>query len=542
VAGAPGSTVVRVSGGTVVPFSSGEGLVAPDGSFQFTNLAPGTYQVTITPAGPTIPRLSVTLVDKDVTDFQLVVPFRVNVPGTVTVEGGGPIPRFQLTFSDAVPRTAVQGTAPGLAGPTNIAVNPTFSGPLPSGDQVVNVVGLVPGYTLKSITSGGVDLARNPLRVTPDVAPIQIVLGIASPSPFVRIAGRVVGRAEWHLLTNFLVSLPQIAGAPEVIFYLDGSFEFPMTLPGDHQVRVSDSSASMVPSVVAAGQANTVIHVPTTPVSRDALSAAGTEGLAVRVSGRIVGRARASKGAKVRLHNPATGETLTGPAFMDGSFEFARVMPGTYTAEIYPAVPGAEPTPIPVGDSDMKDVRITVPDTGEFRGRVQMENNALMPRTLTFSFAAGNSVSTTLRPDGSFQVELPLGRRVQLAANSIPQGSALASMTLGTVDLRNNPLPSPESTAAELRVALRLTASAAVSGRVGGTGPLPSGAVVWLTDSSGVYHTLETTVAPDRTFAFPTVAPGNYTARLSAPGTPARATVTPVVVSGAGVTGIEILP
>jgi hypothetical protein len=514
----------------------GEGTIAPDGSFQFTNLPPGSYQVVVSPALTITQRHTVTLGDRNLTDYQLVVPLMVSVPGTVTVEGGGPIPRVQLEFIEPTPRTPQ---------PARVSAAPTFTTQLRAGDQRINVNGIPAGYVLKSMTSGGVDLTRNPLKVGPGVAPIQLVLAASSPAPWVRATGHVEGRGEWHLLVNFNINHPQVGSVLEPIFYLDGSFEFPATLPGEHQIRVGPIGTASVMSTMSVGPRgldNGVIVVPST-----AASTIGTQPdparRAVRVAGRIVGRARASRGARVSLHSVSVGETFNAPIYMDGSFEFPRVPPGSYTAEIYPFPPGASPTAVTVGDADIKDLKIVVPDTNGLNGRLQMEGNALMPRTLEFKAAAGAPVSTGLRPDGSFQVELPVGQKIAIAAESIPRGHSLVSMTYGTVDLANNSLPSSAPVVDELLLKLRSTVPmGSVSGRVDGSAALPPGAVVWLVDSAGVYQTLETAIASDRTFSFPSVAPGGYTVRLSAPGVRITAAPVPVLVAGGDLTRIIIAP
>jgi hypothetical protein len=543
--GYAGTARVGLSSSTVTSYRQlgTEGIVAPDGTFQFTNLPPGTYQLTLTPVINIQQRVSVTLTDRDITDYQFIVPLVVTVAGTLAMEGGGPVPRVQMEIADVSvrPPTAPASTLP--VAPTRLSPQPNFTAQLRAGDQRVNLINIPQGYTLKSMTSGGVDLTRNPFKVGPNAAPLQIVFSASTPSPWVRAAGRVEGRAEWHILVNFNVSHPQVASTLEPIFYLDGSFEFPMTLPGDIQVRSNAIGGANLMSIVMArpgGVENAVLHVPSTPPST--MGTAPNAGMqAVRINGRIVGKALATRGARVRLRNATLGETFNAPLYMDGSFEFPRVTPGSYTAEVYPPVPGATPTPVTVGDIDIRDLRILLPDTRNLDGRVVMDGNAPMPRTISFALSAGAPVSANIRPDGSFQVELPLGQRVGLTASAVPRGQSLASMNYGDVNLMSSPLPAA-STTNEIRVTFRSTAAPVrVTGRVSGSAALPSGAVVWLVDSAGVYQTIESAVATDRTFAFPAVAPGSYTARFSASGAATTAS-TPVVVAGNNVAGVEIAP
>jgi hypothetical protein len=153
-----------------------------------------------------------------------------------------------------------------------------------------------------------------------------------------------------------------------------------------------------------------------------------------------------------------------------------------------------------------------------------MEGNGSIPRTLAFSFEAGDPVSVNLRPDGSFQMAVPRGQRIAVAAGSLPAGYSLASLTN------------------DLRVILRATTPAVkVSGRVARCAALPLESRVWLTDTAGIFQPLETALASDGTFAFAGVAPGAYTARVSARGIPATAAVTSVPVGGSDVANVEIL-
>ena len=543
VVGAPGAQTAQIrlnggTGGVATPVAS----VAPDGSFEFTNVRPGRYDLQMSQLPAVNPRPTVTLADKDVTDYQLVVPLVVLLSGTMSVEGGGPLPRFQLNLVRTTAAQALTGGTipPALANP-RINAGPAFTTQVQSGDYTVfdSASGIPAGFVLKSIMSGVTDLTANPLKVTAaGVSPIRIVLGVSSPPPWVRLSGRVVGRAERYRVVNFNVNSQVIADTLEPNFYLDGSFDVPMALPGQYMFRTSTLGSPTMSSTIIAGSAGVtdgVIYVPD-----DAVSAQPTElGADVRVSGRIVGHAKAFSGARVRMSNAVLGDRLSAPIYMDGSFEFSRVPSGTYDAEVYPAIPGASSMKVTVGDTDVRDLKITVPNTRDFSGRVLVTGEGPMPRSIEISVGAGDNVRIMLPTDGSFPLSLSPGQKIGVVPGSIPAGYAVESVKYGALDLLTNPI-SFSGSGDELRVTLRAASPpSTVSGRVVGFASLPSGSHVWLTDTANLQWPIESVINADGTFVFAGVASGTYITRLDAPGISATAAA-PVVVSGKNVAGIDI--
>ena len=163
--GAPGGNPTPQTGPAQFHLSGPDGpertaLIADDGSFEFSDIRPGTHRVTITPGTPGVWNQSrtITLLDKDITGFRLVIPSQVLVAGTATVEGGGPQPRLELTLSKTTgPLTTTQTLHLG-AGQANFTVATV--------EFRVSVSDLPAGYVLKSMISGNTDLAAAPLRVT----------------------------------------------------------------------------------------------------------------------------------------------------------------------------------------------------------------------------------------------------------------------------------------------------------------------------------------------------------------------------------------
>jgi hypothetical protein len=269
--------------------------------------------------------------------------------------------------------------------------------------------------------------------------------------------------------------------------------------------------------------------------SSDAFPAPGAPSSTTRVTGRIVGRAKAQPGAAVRIVNVETAESRNARIYMDGSFEFAGVQPGQYLAEVFPNLPGAVPATLEVGTRDLRDFQLKVPSTRDIEGKVAVEGAGAAPRSLVF-VVASSRVAAPVLPDGSFTVTLPDGLPVALAPDALPNGYEVSAVRYGTLDLLQNPLPAAR--AGELRVTLKSTGAAAVSGRVSGDPPSPDAVRIWLTDSAGRQRALETTLRPDRTFAFPGVVPGRYNVSLVAAGAYVSKTID--VAAGRDVTDVEL--
>jgi formylglycine-generating enzyme required for sulfatase activity len=226
--------------------------IAPDGSFEFQNVPPGSYQVTIVP-NISIPPSTLVVGANDILDLQLGVPL-IRVSGGVTVTGGGPHPQFQIEFTNsanAAQRTLVQ-------------VGATFTADLSAGQYRASIVGLPAGYVVASVRSGNVDLSQQPIVVgASQPTRVEVTLSTATPPPWVKVSGRVTG-SDLKGITALRLSS---AGSAEVLttsMKADGSFEFPQVLPGKYEIRPHPSVLSVVTplSVAAANITNIVIALP----------------------------------------------------------------------------------------------------------------------------------------------------------------------------------------------------------------------------------------------------------------------------------------
>jgi hypothetical protein len=153
------------------------------------------------------------------------------VAGRISVAGGA-----QAPASFTLPLTA--GATSSLTIRTQI--DGSFRVQLRPGEYRVGAPGrLPPGYTLQSIVYGGVDLLRDPLKISSDdSAELLIGLAIDGPSPAVSVSGRVTGIVPGQFLRIALREPTggNLSAALETSLGADGTFTFPKVLPGTYIV------------------------------------------------------------------------------------------------------------------------------------------------------------------------------------------------------------------------------------------------------------------------------------------------------------------
>ena len=140
--------------------------VGADGFFEFSALPPGLYSLYLFPGmQPSAMAISVVHINEDIGDFWLTVPLSamsVPVRTTVTLEGPGPLPSFQLALNDM---------KAGAVGNTIVMSE------VPVGEYAVRLIDLPEGYSIKSIREGQTNLQTERLRVHPASPPlIEITL------------------------------------------------------------------------------------------------------------------------------------------------------------------------------------------------------------------------------------------------------------------------------------------------------------------------------------------------------------------------------
>ena len=221
-------TLVGTGVGTAIP--TRETAVGADGSFEFQKVGPGTYRLRATP-GVLSQTATIVVTDKNILDVELVDPKTVEVSGNVVVENGGLRPGFSLSLSPY--RGGVNGLAPVL--PTG-----AFATYLTEGEYRISWNGLPEGYTVRSIVAGSVDLLSKSLTVAGTaVPPITLTLGVSSPPPWVKVSGRVVGLRSTGATPNVSLSgVGALTQITEAHVNPDGTFEFPMVLPGTYTAQI----------------------------------------------------------------------------------------------------------------------------------------------------------------------------------------------------------------------------------------------------------------------------------------------------------------
>ena len=244
-----------------------------DGSFEFPSVYPGNYvalvnsptlingttlgvapQAALSPIGGIgIPGVGaagipVVVTDSNITGLNLSMARQHTINGRVEVQGGGPLPRFQLTFPTPT-------TSPGLGTTTVLVLSPqpngTFRFALPEGERSVGVGQLPPGYAVKSITYGTVDLREAPIKIeaSQPTSELRVILEKIFDAPMVRVSGKVTGLpAEAQ---NIRVGLVGAFNAPqEVPLTPDGTFTFLQVFQGPGTVRLLGNIGRTLPAPV----------------------------------------------------------------------------------------------------------------------------------------------------------------------------------------------------------------------------------------------------------------------------------------------------
>lgn len=329
--------------------------IAPDGSFELTDVSPGAYLIGLT-LSTALPPQRIEVRSMDVY-IDLVEPLVAAIAGKITVDAEGPLPRVTLTFTESRSRLPVAGSF-GTADSMTVLLRP--------GTYGVEWSALPAGYNVNSIVSGSTNLLTDLLRIE-DGTPrtLSMTLGVSSPPPWVSVRGRIR-------------SIATAFGRP-------------------------------------------------------------TSGYAVIMTG-------------------ADAVTLQTRANSDGTFEFPKVIPGSYTVRTNTA-PRPDPFQITVGRNNVEDLVIVVPNFVEIAGQITVEGGGdLLPRP-TFSvidkaFVLGFT-RAELQRNGSFTLALPPGRlQITLNPDSI-RGYVVKEITYGPMNSLVEPITVDTSDAkTELRITL----------------------------------------------------------------------------------------
>jgi len=163
------------------------------------------------------------------------------ITGRPSVEEDAPAPSsFTLPLMPAAGETP---TGVPARASTSLTIRPQIDGSfrvvLPPGEYRVGAPsGLPPGYTLKSIVYGGVDLLRSPLKVGSNDSSELLIELATDGMTAVSVSGRVTGIApgQVHRIALREPTAGDLATALETSVGTDGAFTFPKVLPGNYIV------------------------------------------------------------------------------------------------------------------------------------------------------------------------------------------------------------------------------------------------------------------------------------------------------------------
>jgi hypothetical protein len=206
--------------------------VSPDGTFRFSRVPAGTYTADFVPENRGPRPVTVVVGSKDVEDFEILLPRRVDLTGRVRVTGGGPPIHPGVVLS----RDDVAGELTGsAAGPDG-----TFRWTVPEGRYRISLEELPAGYVLESIVLGGRDITSAPLDVEPGMPAVTFTVQAPVPAPWRRVAGRVLNPANAGRTSSETLRLSDAAinQSREATIAPDGSFAFPAVLPGAYRVEL----------------------------------------------------------------------------------------------------------------------------------------------------------------------------------------------------------------------------------------------------------------------------------------------------------------
>ncbi|HEX5000412.1 MAG TPA: carboxypeptidase regulatory-like domain-containing protein [Terriglobia bacterium] len=482
--------------------------VAPDGSFEIRDVPPGAYTIVLRAARedyivriPSNPASGPVIVldERDVTD--VLVTFPTILTGRVVADQEGPVPAFLLTF-------AVPGAPPIQV---SVSSQHEIEASLPQGTYRVAVSGLAEGYKVRSILYGGTDVLHAPLVVT-DTSNIDsrivINLDVASPPPWVRINGQVVGAGNPRIAGPVMFGIfSETLGLEfQAPVQADGSFKFIQAPAGTYEGWFDPEPEGINPIAIVVGKSDPFsmrIDLPARvnlsgrvivaddaplpggavrligmnaprasggaevlPVSRELIlhpdgafamafpegeyrvtldepagpyavkgiaegtnslpretlriTGAGTREVSVMLSVTTFAvKGRVHSGghpipADLRVAIAGTGLATPhdAPISADGTFEFPKIPPGTYTLRI-----GQDGMPISI---DVAREDVIGLEFGLLRGKVISSGDS-MPPSLVISFsndaaAPLSYVRPDIRADGAFESALPLGKaRAHLA-------------------------------------------------------------------------------------------------------------------------------
>ena len=205
--------------------------MAPDGSFVFQGIPPGSYQLDVYSSGVFWNARPITVKDKDVTGIVRVASPFVYVRGSIElVGGGGPLPPVRLEVQSKAGKIRTVVSLPTQADSPFII--------LPTGKIRISVLDLARQYRIESFTFGNADALSTSL-IADDSQRFSLRVAIAQPTLLKRIRGHVVGIERFSNASHVTLWGPNLLTPIETPIQSDGSYEFSSIPPGKYNLEVA---------------------------------------------------------------------------------------------------------------------------------------------------------------------------------------------------------------------------------------------------------------------------------------------------------------
>jgi hypothetical protein len=154
-----------------------EVAVSADGSFEFSTVPPGTYDLTV-PGNSWASSRQVIVGAEDVTNVVIEAPPTKVVPGQLVIEGVAGIPfddKWPIWISVGSGNSVGSGSVLGTrgAGDGLIAPNGSFTIRVPEKEHQIRVTLGSPGYAVKAVEYGKTDVLKNPVKL--DSSPAELL-------------------------------------------------------------------------------------------------------------------------------------------------------------------------------------------------------------------------------------------------------------------------------------------------------------------------------------------------------------------------------
>jgi len=383
-------------------------------------------------------------------------------------------------------------------------------------------------------------IGSQPLHITvldKDIGGIEFLL----PS-MTTVGGRIIvddGSPMPRMALSFVGS----GGTINAIVSRDGSFSLQVP-EGDKRIVVSGLPGVYSLKSISLGLTDLILEplkVGGSDIHDVVITLTGPPaGMWFKVKGRVV--RPASNPGPVPTRVVLSGQSMPdvdATLAADGSFEFPKVLPGSYRAQLLPSNDRQNPAIVNVV-RDIDGLEIVMPRQFEVIGRTAVDlDGPMVPRFRIQATSLSGDAVDALAGNGTFRMILPEGT-YRFLTSGIPAGYSVRSMKSGAVDLLTEPLVAVGSAAIpEVVVTIAVSTPPPwrkVSGRVIATAgsSLPAGIRIAL---DGEFGNLVANINSDGSYEFARVLPGLYRLQINPP---LQIPSTTLTVGDQDVTGFEI--